>query len=140
MSLSMSRAEREEFLAGVHVAVLSVAAPDDRGPLTAPVWYTYQPGGTVNVATGRGTRKALAIEAAGRISLCAQQERMPYKYVTVEGPVVMVAATEAERLELARRYLGDEGGDAYIAANPTDGQVMIRMTPEQWLTRDYSQG
>ena len=26
------------------------------------------------------------------------------------------------------------------AANPTDGQVMIRMTPEQWLTRDYSQG
>ena len=139
MSLSMSRAEREEFLAGVHVAVLSVAAPDGRGPLTAPVWYTYQPGGTVNVATGRGTRKALAIEAAGRISLCAQQERMPYKYVTVEGPVVMAVATEAERLELARRYLGDEGGDAYIAANPTDGQVMIRMTPEQWLTRDYSQ-
>jgi PPOX class probable F420-dependent enzyme len=139
MSLSMSRAEREEFLAGVHVAVLSVASPDGRGPLTAPVWYTYQPGGTVNVATGRGTRKALAIEAAGRISLCAQQERMPYKYVTVEGPVVMAAATEAERLELARRYLGDDGGDAYIAANPTDGQVMIRMTPEQWLTRDYSQ-
>ena len=94
----------------------------------------------MNLATGRGTRKALAIEAAGRISLCAQQERMPYKYVTVEGPVVMAAATESERLELARRYLGDEGGDAYIAANPTDGQVMIRMTPEQWLTRDYSQG
>jgi len=139
MSLSMSRAEREEFLAGVHVAVLSVAAPDGRGPLIAPVWYTYQPGGTVNLVTGRGTRKALAIEAAGRISLCAQQERMPYKYVTVEGPVVMATATEAERLELARRYLGDEGGDAYIAANPTDGQVMIRMTPEQWLTRDYSQ-
>ena len=34
MSLTMSRAEREEFLAGVHVGVLSVASGDDRGPLT----------------------------------------------------------------------------------------------------------
>jgi PPOX class probable F420-dependent enzyme len=138
MSLRMSQAEREEFLAGLHVGVLSVASPDGRGPLTAPVWYTYQPGGTVNVSTGRGSRKALAIEASGRISLCAQEERLPYKYVTVEGPVSMAEATDAERLELARRYLGPEGGDAYIAASPGGAQVMIRMTPEHWLTRDYS--
>ena len=139
MSQNMSRAEREEFLAGLHVGVLAVASAGGAGPLTVPVWYTYQPGGTVNLSTGRDTRKALAIAAAGRFSLCAQDERPPYKYVAVEGPVIMEDATDAERLELARRYLGDEGGDAYITANPTDGQVMIRMTPEQWLTRDYSQ-
>ena len=52
----------------------------------------------------------------------------------------MEDATDAERLELARRYLGIEGGDAYIAANPGGRQVMIRMTPEQWLTRAYSYG
>jgi len=46
-------------------------------------------------------------------------------------------ATDAERLELARRYLGAEGGDAYIAANPGGSQVMIRMTPEHWLSVDY---
>ena len=68
MSLSMSRAEREGFLAGPHVGVLSVVSPDGGGPLAAPVWYTYRPGGTVNLSTGRGTRKALAIAAAGRIS------------------------------------------------------------------------
>ena len=85
MPPSMSRAEREEFLAGVHVGVLSVASGDARGPLAIPVWYTYQPGGTVNVSTGRSTRKARAIIGAGRFSLCAQDERPPYKYVTVEG-------------------------------------------------------
>ena len=140
MSATMSRAEREEFLAGLHVGVLSVASPDGRGPLTAPVWYTYQPGGTVNVSTGRGTRKALAVEAAGRVSLCAQDEQPPYKYVTVEGPAVMEEATDAERLELARKYLGTEGGGAYLAANPGGSQVMIRMTPEHWLSRAYSDG
>src|SRR5579859_3774842 len=140
MPQRMSRAEREEFLAAVHVGVLSVASADGAGPLTVPVWYTYQPGGTLNVSTGRSTRKAQAIAAAGRFSLCVQDERPPYKYVAVEGPVVMEDATDAERLELARRYLGIEGGDAYLAANPGGSQVMIRMTPEHWLSRAYSDG
>ncbi len=137
MSLCMSRAEREEFLAGVHVGVLSVASGDASGPLTLPVWYTYAPGGTVNVSTGGNTRKARAIRSAGRFSLCAQDERPPYKYVTVEGPATMQDATDAERLELARRYLGTDGGDAFLAASPSHDQVMIRMTPEHWLSVDY---
>src|SRR2546429_1909652 len=138
MSETMSRAEREDFLAGLHVGVLGVASQDGRGPLTLPVWYTYLPGGTVNLSTGRGTRKALAIAAAGRFSLCAQDERPPYKYVTVEGPAVMEDATDAERLELARRYLGLEGGDGYKAANPGGPHGVIRRTPQGWLGRGYS--
>ena len=138
MSLNMSREEREEFLAGVHVGVLSVASDDGGGPLAVPVWYTYQPGGTINVSTGRGTRKAGAIMAAGRFSLCAQDERPPYKYVTVEGPVAIEEASHDERVDLARRYLGLEGGDAYVAAVPTGGQIVFRMIPEHWLTVDYS--
>ena len=136
MSLNMNREEREEFLAGVHVGVLSVAS-DDGGPLAVPVWYTYQPGGTINVSTGRGTRKAAAVRAAGRFSLCAQDEHPPYKYVTVEGPVVIEDASQDERRELARRYLGAEGAELYLAANPGGTQVMIRMTPERWLTADF---
>ena len=139
MSVTMTRAEREQFLAGVHVGVLSVASVDGGGPLAVPVWYSYQPGGTVNVITGDSTRKAAAIRAAGRLSLCAQDEQPPYKYVTVEGPVVAVEeASHDERLNLARRYLGRDGGDAYVSAVPTSGQVVFRMTPERWLTVDYS--
>lgn len=137
MSQNMSRAEREEFLAGVHVGVLSVASGNGSGPLAVPVWYSYQPGGTVNVSTGPGTRKARAIRTAGRFSLCAQDERPPYRYVTVEGPVALEEADRAERLDLARRYLGTEGGDAYMAADPGGTQIMIRMTPEHWLSADF---
>ena len=138
MSVTMTREERERFLAGVHVGVLSVASADGSGPLAVPVWYAYQPGGTVDVTTGASTRKATAIRAAGRFSLCAQDERPPYKYVTVEGPVTIEEANHDERLELARRYLGAEGGDAYVSANPYGGQIVCRMSPEHWLTVDYS--
>jgi len=45
MSFAMSVEERERFLAGLHVGVLSVAVMGSRGPITVPVWYDYQPGG-----------------------------------------------------------------------------------------------
>jgi len=135
----MSQPEREEFLAGVHVAVLSAAAGDDRGPLIVPVWYSYQPGGLVSVSTDRDSRKARAVTAAGRLSLCAQDERPPYKYVTVEGPAVIEEISLDERRELARRYLGTEDGDAFIASTPGDNDIVIRMTPEHWLSADFGQ-
>jgi len=138
MAVSMTREEREQFLAGVHVGVLSVATADGGSPLAVPVWYAYQPGGPVSVITPDGARKAAAIRAAGRFSLCVQDERQPYKYVTVEGPVTTEEASHDERLALARRYLGPDGGDLYVTANPTGGQIVFRMTPEHWLTRDYS--
>jgi hypothetical protein len=115
---------------------------DGHGPLTLPIWYSYQPGGTVNIITGAGTRKGRLIEAAGRFSLCAQTEAPPYKYVSVEGPVV---ATDSpvdpdERRALAYRYLGQEFGEQYLqaTAEQNEGSVAIRMAPEAWLTTDYS--
>jgi len=133
----MSRAEREAFLADVHIGVLTVDGGEGRGPLATPVWYSYQPGGLVSINTGAGTRKARAITAAGRFSLCAQQEALPYKYVTVEGPAVVEPADLADRAAIARRYLGTEAGDAWIAANSGADEIMIRMTPEHWQTADF---
>jgi PPOX class probable F420-dependent enzyme len=139
MSLAMNAAEREQFLAGVHVGVLSVAVTGDRAPLAAPVWYNYQPGGPVSVITARGSRKGVALAAAGRMSLCAQDENWPYRYVTVEGPVEIEELDPAERLAMARRYLGPEGGEQYVTGNPDPSgeNVMIRMRPEHWLSIDY---
>jgi PPOX class probable F420-dependent enzyme len=137
VSVTMSSAEREAFLSEVHVGVLTVVAGAGRGPLAIPVWYSYQPGGVVTVTTGGGTAKARAIAAAGRFTLCAQDEAPPYKYVTVEGPAVIEPADLAERTAIARRYLGREGGDAFMAANPDADSVAIRMTPEHWQASDF---
>jgi PPOX class probable F420-dependent enzyme len=141
LSISMSKSEREAFLAGVHVGVISIAEPG-RGPLTAPIWYAYEPGGEVAVITGRDSRKGRLLTASPRISLVAQTEAPPYKYVSVEGPVTYVGAADREKLgrALAYRYLGKEMGDAYIAATADEigASVEVRMRPERWLTVDYA--
>jgi len=94
--LAMSRAEREAFLAEPHVGVISIPE-EGRGPLTVPIWYAYEPGGALRVITDRGSRKGRLLEKAPRFSLVAQTESLPYKYVSVEGPVLSIRATDRER-------------------------------------------
>jgi nitroimidazol reductase NimA-like FMN-containing flavoprotein (pyridoxamine 5'-phosphate oxidase superfamily) len=141
VSLAMTQAEREAFLADVHVGIVSVDDPG-HGPLSVPVWYTYEPGGTVDVLTGGQSRKAYHMRAAGRFTLCVQTESVPYCYVTVEGPVTLIRDTVSleERAQLAYRYLGQELGDMYLAASPENlsESALFRMSPERWLTADFS--
>lgn len=140
MSLAMTRAQREAFLAETRLAVISVAE-DGRAPLQVPVWYAYQPGGLVRIATGATSKKAALLRRAGRMSLCVQTEAPPYKYVTVEGPVT-IGPRDYERdiRQIALRYLGAEMGEAYlqVTAAQNEEAVLVTLVPEHWMTVDYS--
>ncbi|MGY0459728.1 pyridoxamine 5'-phosphate oxidase family protein [Kitasatospora sp. cg17-2] len=143
MSFSMTRAACERFLAGVHVGVLSVAgAGPEEAPLAVPVWYSYRPGGLVTLLTGRESVKVGRIRAAGRFTLCAQQEEPPCRYVTVSGPVVAVedAVDPGERAALAHRYLPPATAAAYLVATAEQltADVTVRMRPERWLSADFA--
>ncbi len=86
MSMAMTRAEREAFLAEVHVGVLSVDEPG-RGPLAVPIWYWYRPGGDIHTVTGVDSRKGRLLRQATRATLVVQTETAPYKYASVQGPL-----------------------------------------------------
>ena len=140
MSLAMTKQERERFLADPHVGIISIPE-EGRGPLTVPIWYSYEPGGELRVVTARTSRKAQLLQRAGRFSLCVQTETSPYKYVSVEGPIVAIepADLERDRRHLARRYFGVELGDRYIeSTRDLVGNVLVRMRPERWLAVDYA--
>ncbi|MFE7563489.1 pyridoxamine 5'-phosphate oxidase family protein [Kitasatospora sp. NPDC057500] len=139
----MTRTACERFLAGVHVGVLSVGgAEPGRAPLTVPIWYAYHPGGLVTVLTGRSSVKARRIRAAGRFTLCAQQEEPPCRYVSVTGPVVAIedGVDPDERAALAHRYLPPATAAAYLLATAEQltADVTVRMRPERWLSADFT--
>ncbi len=132
---SMTKPEREAFLADVHVGVLAVAEPG-RGPLALPIWYLVDAGDVVISMDGT-SKKARLLREAGRATLTAQTEAAPYKYVTVEGPVV-VEDDHLDVVELASRYLGPELGAWYADNNPSTAQTVVaRLTPEHWNTMDF---
>jgi len=132
---SMTRAEREAFLADLHVGVLSVADPG-RGPLSVPIWYLVDDGDVIMGMSGT-SKKARLLRDAGRGTLVAQTEDPPYRFVSVEGPVV-IEADRRDDLVMATRYLGPEFGAWYAENNPsTEESVVARLTPEHWNTMDF---
>jgi len=141
MSMAMGKEEREAFLRGLHVGVIGVVEEEGRAPLLVPVWYDVTDDGEVFFLTQSTSRKAKAIARAGRFSLCVQDESTPYKYVAVEGSVTGVTPSDNERdlRPMARRYLGEEGGDDYVAsvAGGDADDAVIRMRPEHWVSADY---
>jgi uncharacterized protein len=137
---AFTETERQEFLAGKHVAVLSVANTDGRPPVSVPIWYDYEPGGSIRINTGASARKSRLIEQAGAVTLVVQREEPPYQYVTVEGTVVETTTpTPLEvRETIAIRYLGEEAGRAFVRSLENQDSVLFTIRPDRWITADFS--
>ncbi len=136
----MTETEKQEYLADLHVGILSLN-DSSKGPLTAPIWYDYEPGGELWFITGPNSLKGKLLVVGVRLSLVAQSEEPPYKYVSVEGPVVSIReSTEDDLLAMAVRYLGETGGKQYTENSNVSGGVLVRIKPERWLAVDYGTG
>jgi hypothetical protein len=137
--LSMTPVERQTFLTEVpRVGVLTVEAPD-RAPIASPLWYTVEPDGSITFSVGASSRKARLLRAAARATLCAQTEEMPYRYVSVSGPIVDLGpSSDDARRDRAHRYLGAEFGEAYFTSTRDEADVTFALRPERWASVDYN--
>ncbi|WP_433328097.1 pyridoxamine 5'-phosphate oxidase family protein [Spirillospora sp. CA-294931] len=131
---------RQKYLSEAHVGILSVAR-EEQGPLSLPIWYSYEPGEEIRLITRGDSPKAEIIRRAGRVTLCVQSPEPPYRYVTAEGPIrIQDTVTSAEREALAARYLGPEFGAMFVQATAEATPIMIAvyMRPESWLSQDQT--
>lgn len=140
MSMNMTKSERDAFLQEPHVGVISIERPGD-APLSAPIWYDYDPKIGLWIITGPNSKKGRALTDAKRFTMVAQSEAAPfYKYVSVSRPVVEVRPSDFEKdtTQMALRYLDQETAEVYLQGNSGEESNNYLMRPEQWLTLDYS--
>ncbi|MBT5775090.1 MAG: pyridoxamine 5'-phosphate oxidase [Dehalococcoidia bacterium] len=141
MALTMTRGEREAFLADVHIGVLAINE-EGMGPSAAPIWYLYEPGGEIEFSMSGSSQKARLLEVGSRVSLVAQRETTPPGYVSVEGVVTSIGEQSTpEFLErLYGRYLDAAEAKRRVAARGETEieSVILRVRPERWRTTDYS--
>jgi nitroimidazol reductase NimA-like FMN-containing flavoprotein (pyridoxamine 5'-phosphate oxidase superfamily) len=146
MPRPFTKTEREQFLAELHVGVVTIAN-GTRGPLTCPVWYAYPVDGCIAFCTKKEARKVALLATGSRVSFLVQVEGnltqgvLP-KYVAVEGPVVKLETADMERdlRPIMHRYLGADVADSYLKATRGDsaeGEMVVHIFPERWLSRDF---
>lgn len=136
----LSPPETERFLRGRHIAVLTTINADGT-PLLTPIWYLYQDG-RIYMRTNSQSAKVRNIRRDPRASLCIQDERPPYRGVTVKG----AAAVQPEQPELSagmsRHYLGAIAGFFYLQLRTRneieeDPDTMLMLEPQRKYGWDY---
>jgi PPOX class probable F420-dependent enzyme len=101
----------------------------DGSPNVAPVWVDLD-GDDVVFMTSADTIKGKAILRDGRVSLCWDDERPPFSFVTVAGTTT--TSTDPEELlrwgtRIAARYMGAEQAEAYGRRNAVPPEMVVRV-------------
>jgi nitroimidazol reductase NimA-like FMN-containing flavoprotein (pyridoxamine 5'-phosphate oxidase superfamily) len=138
--MNMSTSERDAYLQELHVGVISIEQVD-MAPLSAPIWYDYDPAVGLWILTSPTSKKGKALATAQRFTLVAQNETAPiYKYVSVAGTIIeeRVADSEKDIKPMAYRYFDRDTADRYLKSLVEGTSNYYLMRPEQWLTLDYS--
>jgi PPOX class probable F420-dependent enzyme len=112
----------------------------DGRPHVAPIWFALDtssrgdgtPIGDLVFNTASDTVKGRNIRRDPRVSLCVDDDRPPFAFVTVEG-VATVSEDPDELLHWASviggRYMGADQAAAYGARNGVPGELVVRLRP-----------
>ena len=130
----------DRFLRGRHIAVLTTIN-DDGTPLQTPIWYLYQDE-LIYIRTSSNSGKVRNIRRDPRVGLCVQDERPPYRGVTVKGTASVQADQPKLSAKMSRHYLGAIAGFFYLRLRTRDEiednpDTILVIKPEQTYGWDY---
>jgi PPOX class probable F420-dependent enzyme len=129
----MSDSEWRAFVsAGTRTGKLATTRSDGR-PHVVPIWFVLD-GDDIVFNTGADTVKGRNLRRTGWASLCVDDERPPFSYVTISGPVTL--STDLETMlpvavAIAARYMGTELAEQYGRRNAVEGELLVRLRAER---------
>lgn len=140
MPARLNKQQRDAFLRGRHVAVLTTIAPDG-APVSAPIWYLYR-GGNFYFRTADSAARTSNIRRDPRVCICVQDERPPYKSVIAHGGAEIRPGDERLAREIPRHYLGFVGAIGYQQASrgaiERGTEITLMVRPRRYSTFDYA--
>ncbi|MEU5614811.1 PPOX class F420-dependent oxidoreductase [Streptomyces sparsogenes] len=129
MAKKMTKDQWHAFVSeGTRTAKLSTVRADGR-PHIAPIWFLLD-GDDLVFNTGEDTVKGRNMARDGRVSLCVDDDRPPFSFVTVEGRAELSDRLEEVRhwaTRIAARYMGEELAEQYGARNGVPGELLVRV-------------
>jgi len=119
-----------------HTGKLAVVKADG-SPHVAPVWIDLDDDEVVFM-TGSDTVKGRAILRDPRVSVCVDDEKPPFSFVTINGRA-RVSFDEDELLywatRIAGRYMGADLADDYGRRNAVPPEMVVRVTPTKVVAK-----
>ena len=135
----MSKAEVARFLMqGTFTGKLATVKKDG-SPHVVPIWFVVENGkgrgkaGNIILTTGDTSVKANNIQHDDRVSICIDDQKPPFSFVTIHGTAKIYPYKQKEVLEwatkIAERYVGKKNAKTYGEVNSGEGAVLVRIKP-----------
>jgi PPOX class probable F420-dependent enzyme len=116
-----------------HTGKVATVRADGR-PHVAPVWYAVDGDGSIYFTTGADTVKGNNLTRTGYAAMSVDDERPPFSFVTLEGPVEMSDDLDAVRkwaTIIGGRYMGEDKAEAFGERNAVPGELLAHLRPEK---------
>ena len=135
MGRELQLSDLEDFLALPRVAVLATYRRDGT-VLLSPVWHTWRDGG-FDVLTEVRDIKVRHLRRNPQASIVVYDDEPPYRGVEIRTTATIAETATRDALrDVAVRYLGREGGEAYADGSPEC--VRIRLEPGNVRAWDFA--
>ncbi|MFF7656300.1 PPOX class F420-dependent oxidoreductase [Streptomyces sp. NPDC007983] len=129
MAQNMSRDQWQKFLSeGTRTGKLATVRADG-SPHLAPIWFLLD-GDDLVFNTGQDTVKGRNLARDPRVSLCVDDERPPFSFVTVRGRAEAsddLGEVREWATRIAARYVGDDLAEQFGARNGVPGELLVRV-------------
>ncbi|TVL89590.1 PPOX class F420-dependent oxidoreductase [Streptomyces sp. SAJ15] len=133
MARKMTKDQWQAFVSeGTRTAKLATVRADG-SPHLAPVWFLLD-GEDVVFNTGKDTVKGRNLARDGRVSLCVDDERPPFAFVTLRGRAELSEDLDELRhwaARIAARYMGEDRAEEFGARNGVPGELVVRVHVDQ---------
>jgi PPOX class probable F420-dependent enzyme len=103
----------------------------DGRPHVAPIWFDLD-GDALVFTTWHTTVKAANIRRDPRVSLCVDDEALPFAFVLIDGVATLSDDLDELRrwaTRIAGRYMGADLAESYGRRNGVSGELLVRVTP-----------
>jgi PPOX class probable F420-dependent enzyme len=128
----MTDQEWREFVSvGTRTGKLATTRADGR-PHVVPIWFVLD-GDDLVFNTGAQTIKGRSLTRTGWASICVDDDRPPYSFVAVSGPVSISTDVEdmlAYATRIGGRYMGEDRAEEFGRRNAVEGELLVRLRAE----------
>jgi PPOX class probable F420-dependent enzyme len=129
----MSEDETRAFLLeGTRTGKLAWVGKDGR-PHVTPIWFVLDDQDVI-FNTHETSGKAKALKREGRASLVVDDQAPPYSFVKIDGSITFdddLDHVRAVATQIGGRYMGADRAEEFGARNGTDGELVVRLTPDR---------
>jgi PPOX class probable F420-dependent enzyme len=137
----MSKAEITRFISqGTFTGKLATVKKDG-GSHVVPIWFVLDKGnskkgssiGNIVFTTYSASVKANDIRRNNKVSICIDDQKPPFSFVTIFGTAKIHPYKQKEVLKwatkIAERYMGRKNAEVYGERNSGEGAVLVQINP-----------